>query len=247
MNNNFWTRIDLFLCLNAFFVLNVFSQTSFEINFKNYVGNEILVLDSNTYKNEINQDFTVTKFKYYIGNIELTQQNGQVIQEKGYFLIDHDKPNTGKIIFDSIPFGTYISISFLIGVDSIFNCSGSQSGVLDPINGMFWTWNSGYIFMKLEGISESSLAPNGIVEYHIGGYLPPNNAIRKIHLNFSEPFEVSPIGKNILSIKTDVLEILKTPTTIDFSMLSSVTEMKNATVIADNYANMFSIIRLKNE
>jgi len=44
---------------------------------------------------------------------------------------------------------------------------------------MFWTWNSGYIFFKLEGNSPVSTQPNGKIEYHIGGFQSPTSAIRK--------------------------------------------------------------------
>jgi len=38
------------------------------------------------------------------------------------------------------------------------------------------------------------------------------------------------------------LEMLKTPNTIDFSKLSSVTDHKNAAVLADNYKDMFEVM-----
>jgi hypothetical protein len=42
-----------------------------------------------------------------------------------------------------------------------------------------------------------------------------------------------------IEIKTDILEILKTPISIDFSTVSSVTDFNNATALADNYSDMF--------
>jgi hypothetical protein len=36
---------------------------------------------------------------------------------------------------------------------------------------------------------------------------------------------------------------MNTPTTIDLSKLSSVTDFHNATTIADNYSDMFSIMK----
>jgi hypothetical protein len=41
----------------------------------------------------------------------------------------------------------------------------------------------------------------------------------------------------------NVLEILKTPTVIDFEKLSSVTDHHNATLIADNYMDMFEVMQ----
>ena len=136
----------------------------------------------------------------------------------------------------------------MIGVDSLHNCSGAQSGVLDPINGMFWTWNTGYIFMKLEGKSPASKSPGHIFEYHIGGYKEPTNFIRTASLTFSkEPMRINPDKATSIYIKTDVSKILNGHDQIDFSKMSSVTDFHNSDKIADNYKNMFSIIRLSNE
>src|SRR5690606_12105557 len=52
-----------------------------------------------------------------------------------------------------------------------------RTGVLDPAggmdDGMYWGWNSGYIFLKLEGTSDMApVDPSGHRKYrfHIGGF-----------------------------------------------------------------------------
>ncbi|MFZ4414208.1 MAG: MbnP family protein [Bacteroidales bacterium] len=242
------------LILVLFFILNHqkgYSQkaksNSIEINFSNYVGNEVLKLDSVIYKNASNQEFSVTKFKYYIANIALWRKDGKQVTWKNYYLIDEEKPDSKKFVLENIPGGEYVAVNFTIGVDSIDNCSGAQSGALDPINGMFWAWNTGYIFMKLEGTSEFSTSPNAMLEYHIGGFKKPNNCIRTISLPLKKSILITNNNNEIIDIKTDILEILKTPVNIDFSVLSSVTDFNNATTLADNYSDMFSILNLKDE
>lgn len=222
-------------------------SNSIEINFSHYVGNEVLKLDSVIYKNALNQDFSVTKFKYYIANIVLLRIDGKPISYNSYYLIDEEKPGSKKIVLENIPGGEYVSVNFTVGVDSIDNCSGAQSGALDPINGMFWTWNTGYIFMKLEGTSQFSSSPYAMLEYHIGGFKKPNNCIQNISLPLNKPILITNNYNKTIEIKTDVLEILKTPISIDFSTLSSVTDFNNATIIADNYSDMFSIVKLNDE
>lgn len=237
-----------FLILNAEIVYSQKSKSNtFEINFSHYVGNEILKLDSVIYKNALNQAFILTKFKYYIANIALSRKAGKTIIYNNYYLIDEEKPSSKNIVLENLPNGEYDSIHFTIGVDSIANCKGAQSGALDPINGMFWTWNTGYIFMKLEGTSELSTAPNALLEYHIGGYKKPHNCIRITSLPFLKPLIISNNSKNYIEIKTDILEILKTPVSIDFTTLSTVTDFNNSAKIADNYSDMFSILKINNE
>jgi hypothetical protein len=207
----------------------------------------VLRLDSVNYQNAFDQDFSVTKFKYYISNIVLSRKDGKPVTYKNYFLIDEEKPDSKKVVLENIPSGEYLSVSFNVGVDSIDNCSGAQSGALDPINGMFWTWNTGYIFMKLEGISEFSTMPNAQLEYHIGGFKKPHQCIRTISLHLNQSILITKNNNEIIEIKADILEMLKTPISIDFSTLPTVTDFNNATKLADNYADMFSILKLNNE
>jgi hypothetical protein len=215
-------------------------QSSLTIHFNNYLGNELLKLDSVTYKNELGQNFTVTKFKYYIGNIRLKNNNGKEFVTSEYFLVNEEEPTSKQIKLANVPEGDYTSISFTLGVDSLHNCSGAQEGALDPVNAMFWAWNTGYIFLKMEGKSPVSKSPGNLLEFHIGGYKAPYNCIRTITLNLGKDAVVGDKSTSI-NIKTDLSELFKAPTVIDFSKLSSVTDFHNATTIADNYSDMFSI------
>jgi hypothetical protein len=215
--------------------------------FKNEVENELLKLDSAFYKNELGQSYTISKFKYYVGQIRLKNAQGKDYISRDYFLINEDEELSKQIKLTQIPNGNYESISFILGVDSMHNCSGAQSGALDPLNSMFWAWNTGYIFLKLEGNSPTSKSPGGMFEYHIGGYKQPSNCIRKIELDLSKNPIIINNKTSILELKTDVGELLKSPTIIDFSSLSSVTDSKNADLIANNYKDMFSVLSVNNE
>jgi hypothetical protein len=64
--------------------------------------------------------------------------------------------------------------SVIIGIDSMQTVRTNFSGALDPINGMFWTWNSGYINVKIEGISQRSMQRNRIFQMHLGGFTAPH-------------------------------------------------------------------------
>lgn len=199
-------------------------------------------LDTAWYANSLGQKFTVTKFKYYVGNVQLHNTNGTVHSIKGYYLVNEEEPTSKQVIWEQVPPGVYTHMIFTLGVDSADNCTGLQSGTLDPVNAMFWTWNTGYIFLKLEGKAPQSKSPGHIFEYHIGGFREPSNSIRKIKVVFPRPLVVKSGGRNGIQMKVDAAEILKTPTAIDFSILSSVTDAKNAPMVADNYRDMFSII-----
>src|ERR1043166_6569794 len=145
------------------------SYGTLSIDFLHYVDFDTLKLDTLAYKNELGQPYSITKFKYYVSTILLTNVTGETVKIPMSFLIDEEKEESKKIMLKSIPSGEYSKVSFMIGIDSIHNCSGAESGTLDPVNALFWTWNTGYIFLKLEGRSPASTAPGKIVEYHVGG------------------------------------------------------------------------------
>ncbi len=207
------------------------------------VGGQPLLLDSGRYTNALGQEFRVGMFKYYISHVSLQKGDGSWYEDRNdYFLVNEDEPASKTITLNDIPEGQYSALRFMLGVDSLHNCSGIQEGTLDPVKGMFWTWNTGYIFLKLEGTCPGSTSPGHIFEYHIGGYKPPNNCIRTITL----PLPTQTISGGFIpgiQLRADVLSILQTPNSIDFSKLSSVTDFHHATTLADNISTMFSITK----
>ena len=222
----------------------VFTQ-NVNLRFQNEVGDLPLIIDSVNYKNELNQDFTISKFKFYISIVRFENTIGTQTAPSTSFLIDQEDSLSLSTNSISIPSGIYSSLEFILGVDSLHNVSGAQNGALDVVNTMFWTWNSGYIFMKLEGNSSFSNSPGHFFEYHIGGFKEPYNAIRKIKLTFDQPVEISKHKLTDILINVNVLEILQHPNSIDFSKNSSIVEPSQSKIVSDNYEDIFSIINIK--
>ncbi len=211
------------------FSLHVSAQ-NFNLLFRHYAGDSGLSKQT-TYYNYYNQPFSVSKFKYYISNISLTSSDGSSIFFEYSYLIDNDDEESQQIILPVGKVQNFSSVEFIIGVDSLHNCSGIQSGALDPLNGMFWTWSSGYIFLKMEGKSALSTLPKNMIEYHIGGYASPNTAIRKIKIALNKT--------NSAILKVDVSKLLSAVNKIDFRLIPSITGHENATIMADNFSSMF--------
>jgi hypothetical protein len=106
---------------------------------------------------------------------------------------------------------------------------------------MFWTWNTGYIFFKLEGRSPLSTAPDGLLEYHIGGFREPVNSIRSVSLPFRSALNMNSKEKQKLAIEVDILQLFKAPYDIDFKSIPIVTGIENAVMISENYMDMFKL------
>ena len=215
------------------------------IQFNHFFGDQELVLDSVTYRNSLLQPFQITAFKYYVSNIHLVKTDGKSVSVPGYFLVNEEEPDSRKIQLTHLPEGNYTRIEFLIGVDSAQNCSGIQKDALDPAKGMFWAWNTGYIFLKLDGISPQSTAPGHKLEYHIGGFKQPNNHLRTIRLE-TPGLQIHHKTKSTLGIKADAANLLSAPHPIDFSKTPMVVNADKAAGIADNVLHLFSVTRIQN-
>lgn len=129
---------------------------------------------------------TFTTLKYYISNFKLKKEDGTWwTHPSSYFLVDLSTPASTSLLLSDIPVGNYTEISYVMGVDSTRNVSGAQSGALSTTNGMFWSWNSGYIMAKAEGTSPQ--ASSGSFSYHLGGFTGVNNVITQKSAVFGSP------------------------------------------------------------
>ncbi|KAA2243375.1 hypothetical protein F0L74_12805 [Chitinophaga agrisoli] len=218
------------------------------LNFKHVVNGVPLKLNDNSahYANANNDEYTVSTFKYYISNITLTTTKGKdVVIPNICFLINAADPASLKQSITGVPAGKYKGISFTIGVDSARNFAGAQTGCLDPANGMFWTWNSGYIFLKLEGYSPQSTAKLHKLTFHVGG-IKRQNTLRTFSHSFNKPLQIHGNEPAAISITTDAAALFKGQNLVDFAKLNSTMGGPNAVLIADNYKNgLFSITNVQ--
>ncbi|HEU4576367.1 MAG TPA: MbnP family protein [Chitinophagaceae bacterium] len=219
------------------------------IYFTHFVGKKPFIPDS-TYINPFGEKYQIQRLKYYITNIEFLNTNNHSKKsfENSYFLIDENNPASKKISLEGLE-GNYNAISFLLGVDSLHNVSGAQTGALDPLNGMFWTWNSGYVSLKIEGRSPASSLPAKSIEYHLGGYKGTDKVIRRITLSFPQGLAKMTPGKTItIFVKLDVNLLFNGIHKLPIkSNAACTTPGSLARQYAENYARMFSISNVINK
>jgi hypothetical protein len=222
-------------------------QGTVKVSFKNTVNGNPLVLTTGNYTNQNGQAYTVSKFKYYISNIKLSNINKQFAEPESYHLVDQANAASQSFTFNANA-EVYSHITFTIGVDSLRNVSGAQTGALDPLNDMFWTWSTGYIMAKLEGNSPASTVVNNKLEYHIGGFSGAFNSLRTITLTI-------PATTSLLNIKYNKTSEVVIEANIDKWFSNNVNFTTEAAImtpgvlskkIADNYQSMFSITQVIN-
>ena len=194
--------------------------------------NEPLVLTDKKYITKTNDTVFITKMKFYLSNIVLELEDGSEYKESNSIhLVDAETLSSLGLNLKNVPDIKIIKIRFNIGIDSLTNVSEKFEGDLDPALGMYWAWNTGYINMKLEGKSSSCTSVKKEFQFHIGGYLPKQNALQKIELNVAESQNI--IIKVELDRWLDNLSLKETN--------SIMIPGEKAIALAQKYKNMFKI------
>ena len=92
------------------------------------------------------------------------------------------------------------------------------------MHGMYWSWRSGYINFKCEGVSSSCPSRNNAFMFHIGGFQAPFNTIQSVSL---------PVYSDTVVLQIDLTPLLT---------LSSITqnyEVMSPSAKAMTFANQF--------
>lgn len=130
-----------------------------------------------------NDTLSFTTFKYYLSNVRLKKADGSWwLHPESYFLVDLSEPSSSTLSIPNVPIGNYSAMEYTLGVDSLRNVSGAQGGALSIANNMFWSWNTGYIMTKAEGISNNS--SSGSFSFHLAGFEGPDNVVTKRTFDF---------------------------------------------------------------
>lgn len=142
-----------------------------------------LVLGAYLYHSAHQDSMYIDACKFYISAVELKQKGKVRFTEiNSFHLVDAEIENSRTIVIHDVPFGDYDAICFNIGTDSLTNVSGAMGGDLDPTLGMYWAWNSGFINCKIEGRSNLCNTFHHTFEFHLGGYMPPHQTVRRLQL-----------------------------------------------------------------
>ncbi|WP_156308454.1 MbnP family protein [Sphingobacterium endophyticum] len=224
-----------------------------KLKFDHIVNGKTLTLKNSQYSNSFKETYNIDLLKYYVSNIKLTDDKGKVYtvpKKESFFLID---ASNSESLFPKfkIPEGNYTKLEFILGVDSATSVlpKEDRTGVLDiEGNDMYWSWNSGYIFFKMEGESSASKNANKRYAYHIGlfgGYdpsKPTKNNLRTVALDLKKA-GIATVQEGLSSdihLMVDLGQVLDGPNKIKINEFSTVMVSGPNDLIANNYSGMFT-------
>jgi len=180
----------------------VWGQNTVAISFQAVYKSSPIQVENKLYPLSGKDSISFESIKFYISRIELFKDQKLIWKEQNSFhLVDIENPETSKIKLQSNQFTEFNGIRFTLGIDSITNVAGVLGGDLDPTNGMYWTWDNGYINVKIEGNSKLCKTRNNEFQFHIGGYKKEVNTARSVSLSTDNQ-------KNI-KVLLDLNEVLK--------------------------------------
>jgi len=157
------------------------AQKALSISFVPTIDHASIVLDSNYQSGDIL--LSISNLKFYISELAIFNNDIFVASiGKKHHLFDVGLPTSGLIYQEMTEIGPFNNIRFNIGIDSLTHSAGAFEGDLDPIHGMYWSWQSGYIHFKLEGTSPACPTRQNKFQIHVGGYQASNNTYRTITL-----------------------------------------------------------------
>jgi hypothetical protein len=243
-------------------VYNETNLAAFSIEFDNIVGDRTLTFNNaaNPYTNAAGEKFTISLAQYFISNIKVSKADGTtytVKQDSSYFLIKAADRST-RFAKVNVPEGDYTKVTFTIGVDSLRSTMdiSKRTGALDPSGGhdggMYWGWNSGYIFFKMEGnaaaISDDVNGdPTGKKQfkYHIGGFggysAPTINNIKTItvDLNAGGIARVRKDRQSNVHLLVDLMKVFNGQNAFSIAAHPNVMFSEYSTSIAANLTSLF--------
>ncbi len=223
-------------------------HASIVFKFEHVVGSDDLEYDTMKFTNAAGNLYEVENMKYIVSDFVLHTSSGMVELEDEHYIDAADPTTHTYDPGEDIETGSYTSVSFTFGIDSIENTAGKFSNA--PESNMAWPamMGTGYHYMKLEGKYDSAgttknynihLGPsNGGAGMGVVG----NDYSVDITLSNSS-FTATDHGEIEVIIKVDINEWFKSPNIYDFNTYGEIIMPNQVAqeVLQENGASVFSL------
>ena len=211
------------------------------------VGADTLKFNT-SFTTENNVRYTVSSLRYYMSDISLIKKDGSEHALEGKFLLVN--ANTSSYTLGDVPAGEYKGIRFSIGLNNVVNHldptiypTSHPLAIQSP--GIHWSWNSGYIFLSIEGTCDTTETNVDALTYgqynhgmffHVG--MDP--LLREVDLA-DHSFTVSSTEAKVLNIQYNVNALFSGVNLKTENKSHTMGSMPLATKVADNIPDMFTI------
>ncbi len=205
-------------------------------------GDRLLLPDESNLRTGSNRELSVTRLDLLLSGLELRRAGSGWMVPDGwsqYVSLRALRTNTGVV---ELPPGRYDRLRFLVGVlPEVNHADPTRYGPNDPlnpnVNGLYWDWQAGYVFLALEGGWKARGGKALGYSFHLGS----DRQLMSVDL----PVALDLTSDKSLRLDLDVQRILDAPNRIEITEASCSTHSRPGDPLADqlreNVQQAFSV------
>ena len=149
--------------------------------------NKALELEQ-VYLTENKDSISFSTLKMYFSDFRFREKLSGGITEIDTLIFYDLADSSTHTFFNELDLTNFESLAFTLGLDSTKNVSGELENAYDPLLGMYWAWNTGYVNLELAGKSNLILTKTHDFEFHLGGYRYPLATAQNIKVDLNDQY-----------------------------------------------------------
>lgn len=216
-----------------------------EITIEPVFNGEPLRLDSLSYDTAARETLSVTRLSYLLSGFALEGDDGRWTEIPETIAWIDATSRRNSVLLENIPPGKFRALRFHIGPDLKANAADvtrfPATHPLNPnLNGLHWTWQTGYIFMAIEGHYRAGNSASKGYAHHLAR--DPN----RTRITLPAPLDLTHDAGALLHL--DIATLLNAPRPLSFEKDGSATHSRDgdpiAAVLVANLPGAFRVNRI---
>ncbi len=197
------------------------------------------------YQTSANETFSVTRVSYLVSEVGLQRNDGTWLECSNAIAWMDLEQNRDSLRLPEIPAGEYCSVRFLVGLPPAVNRASitnyPASHPLNPdVNGLYWSWQGGYIFLAMEGLWRNAAGELDGWAYHLAR---DTNSTR---ITLAAPLVIT--NETRLELDFDLAAVLNAPRPLSFVKDGSSTHSRDgdpiSAALVKNLTGAFRVHRI---
>lgn len=230
--------------LAVFCAANLAHAATLQIQITPRVSGENLQPSSFRYQTSAGESFSITRVSYLLSDFALQRDDGSWLEfTNSVAWLDYDQ-NRDSVWLNDVPPGEFLSLRFFLGLSPALNHTSLTNfpagHPLNPdVNGLYWGWQGGYIFLALEGLWRNAAGEMDGWAYHLAR---DTNAVR---ITLAVPSVIT--NQTRVQLDFDLAAVLNAPYPLSFASNGSSTHSRDGDPIAAALVkNLTGAFRVRN-
>lgn len=195
------------------------------------------------YYDAFNNRVRIDKFDSYYAMLTLVKEDGSELVLQDFLRLNHVSENRLSFV---VPDGVYTQFRFGIGIPRDYNKDQdpAQYPSSNPLSvagsqGMFWSWNTGYIFSKLEGKADTTGVEGTSLLIPVAIHAGDDSSYREVESNeFNLKMEAGVARDIVIDIRMDKILGYDNSNGIDIAT-EAITHTSTNPELAEKFMNNF--------